>query len=231
MPAQMSKHKTILFALMMLLVMSTSVAAQKSTKQIRASSFRLEKYNDRLDKKLYITVNGRERKITNQAVEAWIVNDGKSVVYSGLDGSGGFENEGQSLRTYDVRTGRLRKILSEYTIVVALMEVKLSTGQRALLVKLADGGLGASYFAVVDPSRGEVFFRSSAELTRLDGDNITLAFYVDDDWDKINGARFAGDENPNQVISQTEVKPTKTETHDLKRLLKRKVVYNKRSPI
>ncbi|MFN2514318.1 MAG: hypothetical protein ABR568_23255, partial [Pyrinomonadaceae bacterium] len=95
--------------------------------------------------RLYITVNGRERKISNQAFEAWLIDDGKSVAYSGLDGSGGFENEGQSLRIYDVTTGRTRKILSEYVGIVALMPARLSTGQLALLLKMADGGLGASY--------------------------------------------------------------------------------------
>lgn len=196
--------------------------------QARATSFRLEKLDTSLGHRLYVTVNGRERKISNQVMGAWIIDDGKRVAYSGLDGSGGFENEGESLRIYDVRTGKARKVMSEYVAIIALMEVKLSTGQLALLIKMGDGGLGASYFAVVDPNRGEVFSRDWAELVELNGDRIKLAFYNEEDWDAILGERGTAPDDPNQVISKTKVKPKKFENHDLKRVLKMKVVYNKR---
>src|SRR5690349_10667365 len=55
---------------------------------------------------LYVTVGGRETKIAADAIAAWIIDRGRRVVYSGRDGSGGYENEGQSLRVYDARTGR-----------------------------------------------------------------------------------------------------------------------------
>ena len=196
--------------------------------QPRASSFRLEKLETSLGHKLYITVNGRERKISNQVMGAWIIDDGKSVAYSGLDGSGGFENEGESLRIYDVRTGKARKVLSEYVAIIALMPVKLSTGQLLLLIRMGDGGLGASYFAVVDPNRGEIFTRNWAELVELNGDRIKLAFYNEEDWDRILGERSGEQENPNQVIATTKVKPKKFESHDLKRVLKMRVIVNKR---
>ena len=215
----------ILFLVVSLGVETRAVAQRR---QLRASEFRLEKLDGTLGNRLYITVNGRERKISNQALDAWLIDDGKSVAYSGLDGSGGFENEGQSLRIFDVRTGRTRKVLSEYVGIVALMPVKLSTGQLALLIKMADGGLGASYFAVVDPKRGEVFYRRWAELTELAGDRIKLAFYDPDNWDQINEARAGQQDDPNQVISHTTVKPLRTENHDLKRVLRMKVIYNKR---
>jgi hypothetical protein len=173
-------------------------------------------------------VNGRERKITNQALLAWIIDDGKSVAYSWTDGSGGFENEGESLRIYDVRTGRIRKVLSEYVAIVALTPVRLTTGELALLIKMGDGGLGASYFAVVDPRRGEVFYRRWSEVTQISGDRITLAFYNPDEWDKITEERAAKDEDPNTVVSTTKVKPLKVEHHDLKRVLTRPVLQNKR---
>ena len=208
--------------------LSVPSSAQAQRPQPRASDFRLEKLDGTLGNRLYITVNGRERKISNQALKAWLIDDGKSVVYSWLDGSGGYENEGQSLRIFDVRTTKTRKILSEYVEIVALMPVRLSTGQLALLVKMADGGLGAGYFAVVDPKRGEVFYRRWAELTELAGDRIKLAFYDADNWDQINEARAGQQDDPNQVISRTNVKPVRTENHDLKRVLRMKVIYNKR---
>lgn len=215
----------ILFLVVSLGVETHAVAQRRPP---RASAFRLEKLDGTLGNRLFITVNGRERKISNQALDAWLIDDGKSVVYSWLDGSGGFENEGQSLRIFDVRTGKTRKILSEYMGIDALMPVRLSTGQLALLIKMADGGLGASYFAVVDPRRGEVFYRRWAELTDVTGDRIKLAFYDPDDWNQINEARGGQEDDPNQVISNTTVKPQRTENHDLKRVLRMKVIYNKR---
>lgn len=229
---QIPRQILILFSLSALtqMLFASSVAAQRKSTQPRVTSFRLEKHPHDLGNDLFITVNGRERKLTTKAYHAWIVDDGRSVVYSWSDGSGGFENEGESLRIYDLRTGRIRKILSEYVAVWAVMEVRLSTGQLVLLVRMADGGLGGSYFAVVDPRRGEVFYRRWAEVTKVDGDHITLAFYNADDWEKINEARHPVDGDRNQVISQTDVKPVKIEHHDLKRVLKRRVIYNKREP-
>jgi hypothetical protein len=148
-----------------------------------------------------------------------LINGGRDIIYSATDGSGGFENEGQSLRIYNVSTGKTRKILSEYYLVDKVKEVKLSNGKVALLVKMSDGGLGASYFAVVDPNRGEVFSRQLARLKKQAGDYITLEFFSREDWGVL--AEGSNEE-------KRKVKPSKTERHDLKKLLKRRVIYNKR---
>lgn len=206
------------------------LAASAQTRQPVATKFRLEQIEGAgtIAHRLYVTVNGQERKVTNQALLAWIIDDGKSVAYSWTDGSGGFENEGQSLRIYDVRTGRIRKILSEYMMIIALTPVRLTTGKLALLIKMGDGGLGGSYFAVVDPKRGEVFYRRWAEVTRVNGDRITLAFYDAEDWEEINAGRSGQEDDPNAVVSTTKVKPTKVERHDLKRLVTLPVLKKKR---
>jgi hypothetical protein len=177
--------------------------------------------------RLVIMVGGKERKIADEAIEAWSINDGKGIVYSGPDGAGGFENEGQSLRLYDVATGKTRKILSEYVSVDALMEVKLGPGETALLLKMSDGGAGASYFAVVDPKRGEVFRRPSAELTELKGNTITLAIYDDNDWFAIKEERGWGEAPKTVLLKPPKIAPLKTESHDLKVILKSKVIQNK----
>jgi len=224
---------SIIFLLALLvpqLFSAPSAFAQQ--RPVRASSFRLEQNpNVTLGNRLYITVDGTERRITSQALDAWLIDGGKSVVYSWLDGSGGFENEGQSLRIYDVATGRTRKILSEYVGIVALMPVRVSNGKLALLVKMADGGLGASYFAVVDPRRGEVFFKPLAELSDVAGDRIKLAFYDVDDWEEILESRSGEPDDSNRVISHTKVKAKRVETHGLKQILKMRTIYNKRSPM
>jgi hypothetical protein len=196
--------------------------------QTKATKFRIDNPEGR-GGPLYLTVLGQELKVYDEAWAAWIINDGRDVVFSGPDGAGGFENEGQSLRIYNVATHATRKILSEYVMVTALKAVKTSSGAVALLVRLEDGGLGGSYFAVVDPKRGEVFFRQWAELRTLNGDNITLGFYREDDFEKIIEERDAVNASPDQVMSNTKVRPYKTEQHNLAAILKGKVIYNRPS--
>ncbi|MGQ0762958.1 MAG: hypothetical protein ACT4OT_13225 [Acidobacteriota bacterium] len=202
-------------------------SSQPSGAGARGSSFRIDETGTSRGGKLYITVAGRERKIYNEAFEAWLVNDGRDVVFSSHDGAGGFENEGQSLRIYNVGTRVVRKILSEIVGINAVQEVKTTTGKTVLLVAMSDGGLGGSYFAVVDPKRGEVFFRRWAEVTAINGDNVTLAMFRADDFEAINEERGWKPGPSNQVISKTKVAPYKTETHDLKRLLRNRVIYNR----
>jgi hypothetical protein len=165
---------------------------------------------------LYVTIDGKERKIAEEAIEAWIIQGGRKVVYSGRDGAGGFENEGQSLRVYDARTGKHRKILSEYYGVDKVSEVTTRTRRTALLVEMSDGGLGASYLAVVDPERGEVFFRSWAKIISQRGDNIVIGHYKEDDWAELN-------EDRNKKIT-----PYRKERQNLSAILRRRVIYNKR---
>jgi len=166
--------------------------------------------------RLYVKVAGKEKLVAREIINAWIIREGRQVVYSGLDGSGGFENEGQSLWIYDERTRKRRKILSEYYGVNKVKEVTTSRNRTALLVEMADGGLGAKYFAIVDPDRGEVFFRRWAVLMSQDGDTITLGFYKEDDWDKLDSDANA------------KVTPYKTERHNLNSVLRQRVIVNKR---
>lgn len=166
--------------------------------------------------RLYITIRGREKKIANEAIDAWIIRGGRQVVYSGMDGSGGFENEGQSLRIYDPRTRKRHKILSEYYGVDEVTEVSTSLKKTGLLVKMSDGGLGANYLAVVDPDRGEVFFRRWARMIERAGDFIVIGYYKEEDSDALNSDRNA------------KITPYKTERHSLIKILARRVIVNKK---
>ena len=167
----------------------TANARQAQATRAKASGYRIDNLETARGGKLYITVGGRDRKIFDEAFEAWLINEGRDIVFSSHDGAGGFENEGQSLRIYNVASRATRKILSESFGVNAVQEVKTSSGATALLVAMGDGGLGGSYFAVVDPKRGEVFFRRWAEVTSITGDLITLAMYRADDFEAINDER------------------------------------------
>lgn len=211
-----------------LLIISGLFALSVFGQNLRATAFQIKKPGEYSGGDLSITVGGKKKKIYDAAFDAWIINGGKEVVFSGADGAGGFENEGQSLRIYDVKMGKTRKIMSEYGFVLGLTEAKLSNGANALLVWIGDGGLGASYFAVVDPKRGEVFHRKFAELTEINGDKIKLAIFNGDDWEAINQERDWDEKKSKSAIPPaTKVKPEKTESYDLKELLKNKVIYNK----
>jgi hypothetical protein len=153
--------------------------------------------------------------IADEAVAAWIIQGGRRAVYSGRDGAGGFENEGQSLRIYDARTGQRRKVMAEYYAVDEITEVTTSKNKTALLVEMSDGGLGASYLAVVDPDRGEVFFRPWTKIISRRGDIIGIGHYKEDDWEK-----FLEDNN-------AKVTPYKTERQNLNIILRRRVIFNK----
>jgi hypothetical protein len=196
---------------------------------VRATKFEIKEGETSSRGRLYVTVDEKEKKIADAVSKAWLINDDREIVYSRRkDGAGGFENDGESLRIYNFATGNTRKILSEYFAVDAVMETKVGKDESALLVRMSDGASFVSYFAVVNPKRGEVLYRASAELTEIKGDEITLAFYGDADWDAIREERVGRDFEPDKVIlPQPKIAPAKIETHDLKEVLRRKVIYNK----
>jgi hypothetical protein len=163
---------------------------------------------------LFVTIAGTEEKVTDQAQRAWIINGGRHVVYSSSEGAGGYENEGQSLHLYDLDTRNHKRIMSEYFMVQRVKEVITSNKKRALLVTMEDGGLGASYLAVVDPWRGEVFFRRWVRILANNGDIIILGFYREKDWGDLEEGK--------------RVRPYKRERHNLKTLLLRPVIVNKK---
>jgi hypothetical protein len=218
--------KQKLFILAILLTFTFSIFAQNQ----KITAVEIQSEPDVFGGKVIITVNGKKQEISENGYMAWIVNNGKEVVYSDRDGSGGFENEGQSLKIYDVETGKTRKILSQYVMVAGITEKRLSNGKTLLLARLEDGGLGGSYFAVVDPNRGEIFYRDFAEILSIKGDTVKLGFYKEDDWDKMWTQR--GDDvhtNKTAIAKPVKVKPFKTEMIDLKKILKNKVIVNKNS--
>ncbi|HZU27849.1 MAG TPA: hypothetical protein VFA04_20125 [Bryobacteraceae bacterium] len=161
---------------------------------------------------LYATIAGSERKVADSAEKAWVLHDNSGVLYSGRDGAGGNDNEGQSLWFYDAKSGDRRKLMAEYYVVNDVKEAATTTGRSALLVEMMDTNIDAIHVAVVDPARGEVFCEDGAKLASVDGDTINLAFYGDDDWDNL--------------ADHPDIKPQKTEKHDLKELLAREVMSN-----
>ena len=193
-------------------VSAVYVAAQNAGSSAqRATNVRIEMRD--IYGSLFVTIGGTEKKITDQAQQAWIINRGRHVVYSSSEGAGGYENEGQSLHLYNVDTGNQKRILSHYFMVQTVKEVVTSKKKRALLVTMEDGGLGASYVAVVDPWRGEVFFRRWSRILADKGDTIVLGLYKEEDWGE---------------LEPSKMRPYKTERHILSSLLLRRVIVNKK---
>lgn len=211
-----------LFINSFLLLFSLSVFGQIATKvEIKTVE---NSYNGG---KLVVTIGGKKRNISEGIRDAWIVNQGKEVVYSINEMTRGFEGEGESLFIYDVKTGKTRKIMAEYSFVTGLSEFKLSNGATAFLISMGDGGLGGSYFAVVDPKRGQILHLNFAELLEVKGDKAKLAIYKTDDWEVINEERNWDETKSQSAFAKpTKVKPEKTETLDLNSVLKNKVIIN-----
>lgn len=180
----------------------------------RATSFKFiddEKKTD--NSKLYITVSGEKRLISENSSFAWLFNKGKEVAFI----TKGIGWDGQALWLHDVAENKSRIIISEYNLSISdVKEANLSNGKRALLVELAadgDSGDGSLLFAVIDPQRGKVLFREYCKLTSIKGDFIKLSFYKEKYW-------LA---NQERRLKKT-AKPYKIEKLDLKKVLKNKVI-------
>src|ERR1041384_7716927 len=141
----------------LLIVSAVYQPANAQTLEPRATKVRVAVRDTDIYGALFVTIAGTEQKVTDQAQQAWIINDGRHVVYSSNEGAGGYEKEGKSLHLYDVDTRNHKRIMSEYFMVERVKEVVTSNKKRALLITMEDGGLGASYLAVVDALRGEAF--------------------------------------------------------------------------
>jgi len=210
---QNCKRIEMMIAIVVLLILSAVYEpANAQSSEPRATKVRIAMRD--IYGELFVTIAGTEKKITDQAQHAWIINSGRHVVYSSNEGAGGYENEGQSLHLYDVDTGNHKRIMSQYFMVENVKEVITSNKKRALLVTMEDGGLGASYLAVVDPWRGEVFFRRWVRIVANNGDTIVLGFYRESDWGDMQEGK--------------KVRPYKRERHNLRKLLLRPVIVNKK---
>ena len=209
------KRIEMMIAIVLLLIgPAVYMPAKAQTLEPRAATVRIAMRERDIYGALFVTIAGTETKVTDQAQQAWIINSGRHVVYSSDKGAGGYENEGQSLHLYEVKTGNHKQIMSHYFMVETVKEVITSNKKRALLVMMEDGGLGASYLAVVDPWRGEVFFRRWVRIHANNGDTIVLGFYRESDWGDMEEGK--------------KVRPYKKERHNLKTLLRRPVIVNKK---
>lgn len=192
------KIKLIVFALIVFI--SNSLCQDN-----KISDIHIDEYENSFFGKLYITTKLNEYSIADSVVKAWIISNGENVVYSKTDGAGGFENEGQSLRLYNLATKKEKLLTREEYAIESVKEVKLKNGKNILIVKMYDGGLGGQYIGIINPAKGKVYLGILAKVLSLKGDFIELGFYKNED-------AWGSDENTNKV------KPYKKKKYDLKKL-------------
>jgi hypothetical protein len=113
--------------------------------------------------------------VSDSALRAWRLGDGQWVAVSGLDGAGGYENEGQSLTLIDVERGTRRRVVSDYFAIIGVTLVE-DAGKRALLVSMRDGGVGSLHTTVVDPDRGQVFRATNARADAIPGAIVVRSY-------------------------------------------------------
>jgi hypothetical protein len=165
---------------------------------------------------LFVIVGKTECRISVEALKAWILRGDKQVVFSTPGGAGGYENEGQSLHLYDLASDSDRLVLSEYFAINVVQDVQTLAGQRALIVEMRDGGLGASHIAIVDPNRGEVFVEQKAKVMSRTGDVLVLGYFHDEEWESL--------------AHGMNVRPYRTKSYNLSVIMKGKPMVRKPLP-
>jgi hypothetical protein len=141
---------------------------------------------------IYATVDGHEITVgrATNARRAWVIAEGRHVVWNERDGKYGYEGEGEGLHLYNVTSEKSIQVMQEDYMIDDVAWHRLSDGRLALIVGMSDGGKGASHVAVVDTSRGEVFRADDCSVDGVAGDKLTLALHGDDsDVEKRTGTR------------------------------------------
>lgn len=140
---------------------------------IKAQSVRVDKGKDQYGP-VIVMVGGHEDKIADESSGAWLINGNKAVVYTGRDGAGGYENEGQSLYRFDLSTGRRTKLLAEVYHINKVVEVLSRKDHSLLLVSMTDGGLGAPHAAIARSSGGMVWRSPFARFVRVTNGRVVV---------------------------------------------------------
>ena len=169
------------------------------------TNLQVERKGDDLTGILTLIDNGKTVEVAKRAIRGWIVTDGTRAVYSSTGGAGGYEGEGQSLWLYAPGLAP-RKLTAQKFAISDVKEVAVGHN-RALVLVMEDGGLGATHIAVIDPKRGLLLTASKARLLRIDGVSVLVGYQREGDWEKLaNG---------------TDIPPFRTQSYDLRQIYDR----------
>lgn len=163
---------------------------------------------------LFVTIDGKEKQIAKKAVAAWIIERGRRLAYTTLEGVSGM-GTGGTLAVYDVQTNQHKKLATSDDDFENLKEARSSDGKTALLLEQADAEMCSPTVLVIDPTRGPVFSENPAQLLSIRGDIILLGYFKEAEWEK--------------NCEGKKMKPYKTKPFSLSALLKRRVITTRPS--
>jgi hypothetical protein len=165
--------------------------------------------NDRSDV-LFVTIGGREKAIAKDVRKSWLIEGGRAILYSNTDGPITHANEDVSLWRYDAGSGRRKELLcGDLITVVGVSERRARSGKIALVVEISEMH-GEPSLAVVHPRRGQVWGMYRASLIAVRNGHLTV-----------------GDFTRNKVkmdADYSKIKPERTFTLDLDKVLRRKTM-------
>jgi hypothetical protein len=216
--------KRVLFILIPALLVILVIAAVIGTRyylnlrrEPAADQIRIESPDEFYRGVLYITVDGAERKIADRAFRVSLHNEGREVIYVGAEDE---TDKILSVRIYNVKTEQtLKAIFTDVPHLSALaQDVKLSDGKRLLLISTTADIDAPSHLWIVDPERGAIYFQRSAIRVKNEGDEITIAYYRDEDWAKMKDDPELDFTDLDYILNQAQVKPSKIEKLDLRKI-------------
>jgi hypothetical protein len=161
------------------LLLAVSAFAQRQ----RISHYELRPAADGL--RLYITIDGEDRLISNRATRAWDGWTPQFIIYSERMDQDAAE---QRLRWYDAFTRNAFTLSAgeklEYTDV---SHVRLSNGDYVLLISLRDPDSKAPWVELAGPKRGVFLREQYAAWGTVTGDRAQLRRYLPQDIERTKG--------------------------------------------
>jgi len=124
---------------------------------------------------LKVTDSGAEKTLADHVWKFWQTDGGRTLLWAGSDGAGGYENEGQSLWRYNSLTKRKRMLAAFVYTIHSVREARSRSGKRGFVLTMFDGGLGAPHLAVVRDGGGVAWQKSVARLAAIRNGRIAVA--------------------------------------------------------
>ena len=158
---------------------------------------------------LFVTVNGTEKQIAKEALEAWIIEGGHKLAYTTSEAPGQM-GAGRTLMVFDAHTNQHKKLVTSEDDLVSVKEARSGDGKTVLLLETSNAEVCAPTIGVIDPTRGKVFSETPAQVLSIKGDIMILGYFKEAEWQK--------------NCESKKMKPYKTKSFSLSALLKRRTV-------
>ena len=139
----------------------------------RNGQFRVARTPGEVTGTLFVVRYGAEREVAQNVWNAWPSQNPDLILYSGTDGAGGYENEGQSLWQYDWKRGNAQKLAALQTMIANVFETS-ANGQKLFVVTSNDGGAGFKYVSVIHPTRGLLWEARNVSLSAIRNETLAL---------------------------------------------------------